>query len=67
MNWVRYCLAPSACAIFLAMMTANLLTTNVDLELDEISHIEQTELDDQACTICAVMLILSRSLDRRYK
>jgi hypothetical protein len=49
------------------MMTANLLTTNVDLELDEISHIEQTELDDQACTICAVMLILSRSLDRRYK
>jgi hypothetical protein len=49
------------------MMMANLLATNVDLELDEISRIEQIELDDRARTICVVMLILSRSMDRRYK
>jgi hypothetical protein len=61
-NWVRYCLAPSPCAIFLAMMTANLLATNVNLELDEISRIEQIELDDRARTICAVMLIPSWSV-----
>jgi hypothetical protein len=48
-------------------MTTNLLATNVDLELDEISRIEQIELDDRACTICVVMLIPSRSVDRRYK
>jgi hypothetical protein len=48
-------------------MMANLLATNVDLELDEISRIEQIELDDRARTICAVMLIPSRSVDRRCK